>query len=267
MRIAIALAAFALAGVSALPALAQAPARAPDPVPIEDWPLAKISAMGDAIYRQDRASWVSTDALLAHLGGRQPVAGMAGWIVVDEGAVQRVRYVRDDAGVVKAAYDIEVRDGRAGRVVEVDEALPEVQAAQFRARITAAQNIGRLRCSQQLNAVVLDDPDSDGWLVWLLTSTADANIIPMGGHYRFHISADGQTMIRRDMLSNSCLNMPRQPEGPQGQPAALVVSQIVSDAPVETHVFLSLQSRLPIYVAAGKTLYEVNGKTIRTVER
>lgn len=262
MRIATLLVA-ALLGGAATPALTQS---APEPVPVEAWSLDKISAMGQAIYRQDMAASVSTDALIAHLRGGQPPAGMVGWIVVDESDSQRVRYVRDDGGTLKAAFDIVVRNGRAGRVQVVDEVLSEGQAAQFRARTTASQNIGRLRCSPQLNSVVIDDPDSDGWLVWLLTSTSDANIVPMGGHYRFRISADGSTVLRRDMLSNSCLNMPRAQAGSQAQPAALVVSQIVSDTPVETHVFLSLQNRLPIYVMAGRQGFEVSGSEIRKVQ-
>lgn len=262
MRTATLLAA-ALLGAVATPALAQ---RAPDPIPVEAWSLEKISAMGQAIYRQDVAAWVSTDALLAHLNGRQPPADMVGWIVVDKGDSQLVRYLRDDSGTLKSAFDVVVRDGRAGPVEVVDEPLADIEKAQFLARATAIQNIGRLRCSQQLNTVVLDDPDSDGWLVWLLTSTSDANIVPMGGHYRFRISADGSTMLRRDMLSNGCLNMPRQQGGADGsQPAALVVSQIVSETPVETHVFLSLQNRLPIFVMARGQGFEVSGAEIRKI--
>lgn len=263
MRIAELLAAALLAG-SFAPVAAQTN---PDPVPIEAWSTAKVSAMGEAIYRQDVAAWVSTDALIAHLNGGQPPAGMLGWIVVDEGRAQRVRYVRDDGGTLKAAFDVVVRDGRAGPVEVVDEVLSGTERAQFHARTTAARNIGRLRCSPQLNAVVLDDPDSDGWLVWLLTSTSDANVVPVGGHYRFRISADGSTVLRRDMLSNSCLNMPRpQAEGGR-EPVGLVVSQIVSDGPVETHVFLSMQTRLSIYVVAGDQMYEVAGARIRKVDR
>lgn len=243
--------------------------RAPDPVPIEEWSTDKVSAMGAAIYRQDVAAWVSTDALIAHLAGAPPPVGLQGWIVVKDGDDQRVRYIRrDEAGVLRSAFDVVVREGRAGAVQVVDELLTDTEQARFRARQTAIDNIGRLRCSQQLNTVVLDDPDSDGWLVWLLTTTSDANIIPFGGHYRFRISADGQTVLHRDMLSNSCMALPRHQAGQNGEPAALMVTQIVSQGPVETHVFLSLQNRIPIYVAAGEEgLFEVEGTEVRKIER
>lgn len=241
---------------------------APDPIPIEEWSTDKVSAMGQAIYRQDGAAWVATDAVMALWANAGPPPGMAGWIVVEEGESQRVRFVREDGGNLRAAFDVVVRDGRAGPVEVVqDGVLSAEEKASFLARQTAISNIGRLRCSQALNTVVLDDPDSDGWLVWLLTATTDAGIVPMGGHYRFRISADGATVVRRDMLSNSCLNMARPQEGKQGEPEALFVTQLVSQGPVETHVFLSLQLHLPIYVMARPDkIFAVSGTDIRIVE-
>ncbi len=259
-----ALAAVLLAAV-ATPVFAQE--RAPDPVRIEEWSTDKVGEIGKAIYRHDVAAWVATDVLIAHLGDAPPPPGLMGWIVIDEGQDQLVRFIRKDGDILRAAFDIPVHDGVAGAPVEVEDALPSDQVARANARQTAINNIGRLRCSAQLNTVVLDDPDTDGWLVWLLTATTDANIIPFGGHYRFRISADGSTVLRRDMLSNSCINLPRQQEGANGQPAGLVISQIVSNGPVETHVFLSLQNRLPVYVMAANQLYEVAGADIRKVEQ
>lgn len=257
----------ALAAIAiVLPSNARAQDDTPDPVPIADWPQARITAMGQAIFDQDRAAWVATDALMKRFNNQAP-QGLAGWIVVGRGGSQLVRFLRQDGGEIKPGWDVPVRNGRAGDVAVAEGALTDQEAAQFRARLTAASNIGRLRCSRQLNAVVLDDPDSDNWLVWLLTSTNDANIIPFGGHYRFTISADGGTMISRDMLSNTCMNMPRPQAGPQGRPVAMVISQVVSDGPVETHVFLSLQSRLPIYVSADDKMFEVDGARIRAVQQ
>lgn len=266
MRVVGVLASLALLAAPAAPALAQSSEAAPTPVPITEWSRAKVIAMGQEIQRHDVASWVATDALMAKYRGTPPT-GLTGWIVVPDGRNLRVRFIRMQDETASAGWDVIVRNGRAGDVIEVaDGTLTPDEQAMFRARQTAAANIGRLRCSPRMNSVVVDDPDSDGWLVWLLTSTDDANIVPMGGHYRFLISADGSAVQQRDMLTNSCLPMSRA--APQGaQPAALTISQIVSNGPVETHVFLSLQQRLPIYVIAGGNLFEVNGARIRNVPR
>lgn len=262
MRIAAALA-FGLALICHAPALAQS---APTPVPVAEWPLSKISAMGQEIYRQDVAAWVATDALLERFAGSPP-EGLRGWIVVPDGEDQRVRFVSLDGEVVRPGWDVVVRDGRAGAVeIVTDGVLSDQELARFRARQTAAANIGRLRCSANMNSVVADDPDSDGWLVWLLTSTNDANVVPMGGHYRFTVSADGLSVVSRDQLSNSCLPLPKPAPSAGRQPASLFVSQIVSQTPVETHVFLSLQNRLPIFVGVGGKVFEVNGAAIREVQ-
>lgn len=262
MRIAVALA-FGLALTCHAPTLAQT--AAPAPVPIAEWPLSKISAMGQEIYRQDVAAWVATDALL-DLSGGSPPPGLGGWIVVPDGEYQRVRFVQLDGEVVRPGWDIVVRDGRAGPVeIVTDGVFSDQELARFQARQTAAANIGRLRCSANMNSIVADDPDSDGWLVWLLTSTTDADIVPMGGHYRFTISADGTTVLHRDQLSNGCLPMEKPAPSSDSELAALFITQIVSKTPVETHVFLSLQNRLPIYVGVGDQIYEVNGANIREV--
>lgn len=250
--------------LAAGPVQAQQSDAAPEPVPIEEWSLEKVSAMGLAIYRQDVAAWVSTDALMAHLAGAQPPPDMAGWIVVEDGDDQRVRYVRrDDAGVLKAGFDVVVRDGRAGAVEVVDEVLSQSEVAHFQARQTAIENIGRLRCSQRLNTVVLNDPDSDGWLVWLLTPTPESRAIPIGGHYRFTISADGGTVLRRDQLSNGCFFADRPP--PDLRDSLLFYTQIVSRGPVETHVFLSIQNRLALVIGAGDRYFSIEGPAVADI--
>ncbi len=261
MRIAIAAAVAALSIGFAPSAFAQ---RAPDPVPIEEWSLEKVSAMGLAIYRQDVAAWVATDALIAHLNGAGPPTGIAGWIVIDEGETQRVRFIRQAEGTLRSAFDIVVRDGRAGAVQPVDEPLSEIEQTSFLARQTAIANVGRLRCAQQMNTVVLDDPDSDGWLVWLLTPMPDSGAIPLGGHYRFRISADGGTVLLRDQLSNTCFFAERPPAG-QRENAMMFYTQIVSRGPVETQVFLSIQNQLTLVIVAGDRFFSIGGTRIADI--
>lgn len=250
----------------AVPAVVHAQDRAPPPVPIEEWSQAKISSLGREIYFQDQAAWVATDALRAALTD-EDVATIRGWVVLGDGANRTVRFLKADGDGVVPGWDIAVTNGVASAPAAPAElTLTGESLARFNARQTAALNIGSLRCGQY-NSVVARDPDSDGWLVWLLAGSPAQGVIPVGGHYRFHLSADGQTVTRRDQLSNGCLNMnANPPPGPQGQPAAIVVSQIVSQGPVETHVFLSLQYRKQIYVATADKLFAVRDDRIREVD-
>lgn len=239
---------------------------APTPVPIEEWSQAKVIAMGREIFIQDTAAWVATDALTGGLTPDQ-VATVRGWIVNGEGPNRTVRFLIQGTEGLQAGWDVEVVDGQAGPLQPAENPdLSDTERAAVQARQTAGANAGPLRCGPRANSVVARDPDGDGWLVWLLAAKSDNATIPIGGHYRFQISADGETLIRRDQLSNTCLNMSlTPPPGPGGQPGAMVVSQIVSRGPVETHVFLSLQNRLPIYVMADGKLFGVTGDRIREV--
>ncbi|WP_292024188.1 MULTISPECIES: hypothetical protein [unclassified Brevundimonas] len=251
----------------AMSALCTAPALAQDrPAQVEAFSIADTGRLGTAIWRQDVAAARATDALLAASGGQSP-QGVIGWIVTPEGSGQRVRFLSGEPAAPHAFKDVVVDSQlKAGAVIDVAE--PELSAddvAQFAARNTAAQAIGPLRCSARYNAVMLKDPEGSGWLVWLLASTTQPNLVPMGGHYRFHISADGQTVEKREQLSGGCLDMDRSQAQRGGQTVGLVTNVVVAPQPLEVHVFLSLLNRLPIYTMAGDKLWEVQGARIRDV--
>lgn len=234
---------------------------------VEAWPVEKTGRIGQAIWRQDVAAARATDALLAQSGGSPP-EGLIGWIVVDEGESQRVRFLSGAPEQPRAFKDVVVdAQFRAVRVEDAaDPVLPEDQIARFAARNVAARNFGPLRCAARYNAVVLDDPDGEGWLVWLLASTTQANIVPMGGHYRYHVSADGQTVERREQLSGSCLDMDKAQATQGGQTVGLVTNVIVAPRPLEVHVFLSLLNRVPIFVLADQKVWAVEGARIRQMD-
>lgn len=256
MRIAAAFAALAL--------FVAAPAAAQNTVPqIESWSIEKIVAMGREMQNQDIAAWVATDVLVAHLAGGDP-GKLAGWIVVPDNDTYLVRFIEQDGEALTAGFDIRVVDGVAGPAIDVrGQPLTESEKARFRARQTAIANVGPLRCGR-MNSVVAQD--GDDWLVWLLTATSEAGVVPVGGHYRFRISADGHSMIRRDQLSTGCMNLQRQAEG-QNTPVALFVTTLVSSLPNETHVFLSLQNRMPIGVSnRDQVIYMVEGASITKMD-
>lgn len=240
----------------------------PPPPRVEAWNVQKTGAIGSAIFLQDRAAARATDALLARFNGAVP-EGLIGWVVIEDGSNHLVRFLIGQPSAPRPAYDIIVdANGRAGDVTDATETtLPTDQLARFSARMTAGTSFSArdLRCAARYNVVVLDDPDSDGWLVWLLASTTDANKVPMGGHYRFHVSADGQTINKREQLSATCLDVDRRQSGRNGQPVGLITSLVVAPQPLEIHVFLSLLNNLPVYIAAGDKIWAVQGALIRDI--
>ncbi|HEX8660316.1 MAG TPA: hypothetical protein VF686_00510 [Brevundimonas sp.] len=268
MRFAAVFAALALGMASSVMAQSGAPAQGaaealPPPVPIEEWPLEKVSRIGAEMYRLDAAAWLATDALVKAIS-QEETRTIRGWLIAPVEDGLRVRFYREGSPDPLPAWDVVIKGRVAGPVAPTPATVlaPE-ELAQARALATARANIGRLRCSPRPNTVIMDDPDSDGWLVWLLTPMPENRTIPIGGHYRFRISADGGTVLQRDQLSNACFFADRPPAG--ARDAVLAYTQIVSRGPVETHVFLSIQNQLTLAIMAGDRYFSVGGARIADI--
>lgn len=226
--------------------------------PIRDFDVRTLEQLGGTIYRQDRAAWLASDALTAKI--KDPTKEkIVGWIVEGHGDADTVRFLRDTGQGPEAAFDVEVTAKGAGKpTMPADRGLTDEERAAFAARMTAAK-VAPKPCAGTFNSVVAKDPTGDGWLVWLLSPAPARNTIPVGGHYRFSISADGKTIRQVDALSASCLALqpPQTPQG--GKVAGLIASHVVSPTPVETHVFLSLAYRQPLFVITGDRLWPIQG--------
>lgn len=233
------------------PVCALAQDHPPPPAPIEAWTFEKMEVMGRAIWRQDRAAIAASELLHRRFPDGGP-PGLAGWIVIEDGEAQRVRFIRDDGSGPRAGWDVTVRDRRAGPLVEPAEStLSPDELAQYRARMTAARDVPPMRCGL-LNSVVIRDPESDDWLVWLLATANDARTIPYSGNFRFRISADGRTVLRRDQLFTHCYGHPRSPSIMQ---ETLTLASGVP--PSEVIVFLSLENRHEIAIEDSPTSFAV----------
>ncbi len=220
------------------------------PPPIRTFDLPTIERLGTAIYRQDRAAWLATDALVEKVPDLAG-AGVKGWIVVEGADGERVRFLRDIGKGLEVGYDIVIDAKGAGPVVEpADRALTDEERVSFTARQTAVANLPGV-CRAGYNTAMVKDPDGDGWLVWLLAPSPATNAVPVGGHFRFTISQDGRKVERIDALSASCLVVERKPRTKDGMAVAMFATHIVSPQPVETHVFLSLLYRTPIVVGTS----------------
>ncbi len=226
--------------------------------PIREFDLETIAALGRELYRQDQLAWVATDVLEDEVGF--PIyrnEGGCGWVVETGGAEPVVRFLRKKGDRIEAAYDIRFPERAKPVLVEpADRTLTARQLARHAARATALVPFSegryplcQLRRGNHYNYAVLDEPGSDGFLVYLLRPKEGNHLVPMGGHYRVTVSADGKTLKQVDALSRSCLTMDRNREIPEGgKLVTMCMSHIVSATPVETQVFLSLQEKLPFCV-------------------
>lgn len=212
---------------------------------IREFDIPTIEKLASDMFVQDQQAWKATDALLA----RHPQAELMkekvrGWLVESRDGVDVVRFVRDGANGPEAAYDVSFGSLR-GVAPEVsvprDRALSATDKAKFAARSLAVSHITQ-RCSATYNTIVLKDPSGEGWLVWVMAATTDPDAIMMGIHYRFTISADGSRITSQDALARGCMAIRKTQNGQTA--SAIGLTQIVSNVPVETTLFASLQHNM-----------------------
>jgi len=217
---------------------------------IHKFEKATIESLGVAIFDQDTRAAVATDLLFAKkIDPRKE--GLRGWIVEGDKEKMLVRFIREKESVLEAFYDV-MFDARKKPVIAepTDRKLSDHQHAQFKARSLALKNITR-PASKNYNLVMLPNPARDGFLVYALAATTEANAVMVGGHYRFMISRDGERLERSDELFKSFMVLSTKPEDlpPGTKLEALTMTTLVSDMPLETHVYLSLLHRMAFYVA------------------
>jgi hypothetical protein len=216
-------------------------------------------ALGYRIYRQDFAAAAAFDELLRlNVLGRDE--RLKGWITDDDprGAVT-VLFVGDAGGQATELYSVAIEAGRvvAGSYTAFDPPAPlnEARAAQFRAR-RLAKSSDHLRCAARYNTVALPaDGRNDGaFHVYVLAATSDPRLYLFGGHHRYTISADGNTVEEHRAFTKGCLNMERKGGG-----AIPLISHLLDPYPTEVHLFLSLlyRTKIAVYTETNKTVWEV----------
>jgi hypothetical protein len=227
-----------------------------------------LEKLGVAIYEQDVRAATATDLLFAKKV--DPVKeGLRGWIVEGDAKKMLVRFVRERDGQLEAFYDVTF-DRKKKPVIAApkDAKLSDSQLAQFKARSLALKNITK-PASRSYNFVILRDPEGDSFLVYALAATTEAYAVMVGGHYRFTISRDGEHLERSDELFRSGLVLSTNPKDlpPGATLAALTMSTLVSDMPLETHVYLSLLHRMAFFVVTpDQHVWKVEGGKMEIVE-
>jgi hypothetical protein len=139
--------------------------------------------------------------------------------------------------------------------------------ARKRAKATAIAALdGKLYDEVRYDYVILDDPHGGGFLVYALAIPKNKGSATTGGHFRVGVSADGATAKQVELLSQ----LIPQPKADAGNTiAAIAVSQLSADRPVETWIYTSDFYHLPIYVAVrdGSAWAIANGRIVRADEK
>jgi hypothetical protein len=227
---------------------------------IREFDLPTLEQLGNELSRRNEIAARGTDLVEEQYPKSKP--NWRGWITELGKSEDRVYVILDSVSGVSQGYT--VLFPQSGQVKVEDhhgEPLPPNIAVRFKARLTALAAAKDKLYDVAYNCEVLDDPDGSGFLVYALAASKKRGEQILGGHFRVTVSADGLNAERVDALSRGIIKqMPKIPAG--AKQAAIVVSQLVSDIPVETFLYSSYLYHLPVYVGTmDKAVWRVvNGK-------
>jgi len=153
----------------------------------------------------------------------------------------------------------------AGRA-DAPQATAE-QVARLEAVMAVRRAIPRGLCGKPVNTIVLNSREIAGAHdVYVMIAETKQDEAEVAGHVRFTVGPDGKIVGERREYSNSCLTMKIETP-PDAKEAFLFLTlpANISDVPTEIHVFVSLNRRVALFVAASSGLWEVRGSSIRLV--
>jgi hypothetical protein len=232
----------------------------------------RSAAIGTQLYLLDKASAIGTDVLMARVPDFRN-KNLAGYLPFREASDEDLRpkeswlvifFTRDDPP--RLAYQIRIKVEAKPDFESFDPPKPAPPALvrMFQARQIAVAALPSH--PQPLNPVVMPAEvlGERGIMVYLIAGTDKPDIAVFGRHYRVLVPESGGPPSYVMPLSNTILELPIKP--PKGaKPAGLMVTHPLTDWPLETHVFVSLLNRIPVYVATRVGLWEVDGHKIALI--
>lgn len=225
-------------------------------------------AIGVALYRNDRASALATDVMLANVPAPRKL-GIAGYLTFQDGSEdgrpldtwRTTFFSADDPPNELCVVRVPTQPDTTPTFTSSALRTPLSSGMQLMARVRQTALAAIAPHAQPQNPVILPSPDKPGFLVYLLAGTPRNNVAVLGQHHRVLVSLDGQSILNLEPLTKSIIEIPL--ETPDGQESAgFFVTHLVTAWPLETHVFASLLHRTPVAVGTSRGTWVVEGTRI-----
>lgn len=220
--------------------------------------------IGHELYLLDKAAAIATDVLAAEHKGFGELGGYLPFQAGDEsGRPQAAFYVlfHTREATPRIAYRVRVApEGNQLEAMVPPRAATSAELTFIRARQTAIAALPEV--SQPINPVLLpgEARGEHGILVYLLAGTKTPNVAVFGRHFRALVPIGGEHVTYMMPLSNTALELRTRAEDGAAV-RALAVTHVVTDAPLETHVFTSWLVGKPVFVQTRRGLWRVaNGR-------
>jgi len=169
------------------------------------------------------------------------------------------RFIKQTAEDINVIYDVRLDVKGDGEVIKDNlTPLSKTEIAMFRAR-QKAMHAAPKDCARGYNTAVMEDIDSNGWLVYILAATKE-NAVVVGGHSRVKVSPDGNNVLAVTPLYKSCLTIPIPADVNNAKQEALYINYPLADVPSEIHVYLNRLHGYPVYVTTEKKRLACKGR-------
>jgi hypothetical protein len=210
----------------------------------------KNERLGEELYYQDVVA-AKTSRMLTEATGPIKPGVLSGWIVVKDGVKHLTRFIKQTGEDINVIYDVRIDTKGNGDVTKDNlRPLSKTEIAMFRARQLALKAASK-DCAQAYNTAVMEDIDSDNWLVYVLAAT-DKDVIVVGGHSRVKVSPDGSKVLSVTPLYQSCLMLPMPQSVTNPQDVPLSVDYPGGNVPTEIFVYLNRLHGFPFSVTTPR---------------
>jgi hypothetical protein len=229
--------------------------------------VTRSSEIGSQLYVLDQVASLGTDVLLAnvkHPEGKKVIGYLPFRESDDAGqptdTFQVAFFTSDQPPRIAYRIHIAPKGKATFEAIEPPVTASEGFAALAGARQAAIAAVAHP--GQPLNPVLIpaEAYGESGVLVYLLAGTTKSKVAVFGQHYRALVAMGGGRVTYLKELSKSALELPLEENGQTL--VALAVSHLVTEYPLETHVFTSLLIHLPVYVRTSRGSWRVNGEQI-----
>lgn len=211
-------------------------------VPPSQDSLDHITARGRLMYDYDQVAWHGTDAMMKlRQSLNDPITARTAVYIVER-TPTGWRFLNGSFNTTQDTFFVAYEATRSASDTTmaahaVQPARPETGSALFavRAATLAREKFGPVQ--RRYNSIVIP-ADSSGWFVYILPASSNAGWV-LGADARYHISADGRTVLESRRLHNTIVTYPMTP--PRGSvPTSGAHSNVRDNIPEDTDVFLVL---------------------------
>jgi hypothetical protein len=229
--------------------------------------VARSSEIGSQLYVLDQVASLGTDVLLANVKHpeEKKIIGYLPLREADDAGQPtdtfQVAFFTSDQPP-RIAYRIHIAPNGKPTFESIEPPMTAPEEFAALAGVRQAAIAALAHPSQPLNPVLIPGEayGESGTLVYLLAGTTKSKVAVFGKHYRALVAMGSNRVTYLTELSKAVLEVPLEHNG---QPAvALTISHLVTEYPLETHVFTSLLIHLPVYVQTSRGSWRVNGEQI-----